>query len=48
MQEAAERQKVIWQAMYQEGQMLHSEDKGRALQSDIDTATKQRDVYKDG
>lgn len=48
MQEAAERQKVIWQAMYQEGQMLHSEYTEKTLQKDIDTATKQRDLYKDG
>ena len=48
MQEAAERQKVIWQAMYQEGQMLHSEYTEKSLQMDIDTATKQRDLYKDG
>lgn len=48
MQEAAERQKVIWQAMYQEGQMLHSEYTEKTLQMDIDTATKQRDLYKDG
>lgn len=48
MQEAAERQKVIWQAMYQEGQMLHSEYTENTLQLDIDTATKQRDLYKDG
>lgn len=48
MQEAAERQKVIWQAMYQEGQMLHSEYTEQTLQLDIDTATKQRDLYKDG
>ena len=48
MQEAAERQKVIWQAMYQEGQMLHSEYTEQSLQLDIDTATKQRDLYKDG
>lgn len=48
MQEAAERQKVIWQAMYQEGQMLHSEYTEKTLQIDIDTATKQRDLYKDG
>lgn len=48
MQEAAERQKVIWQAMYQEGQMLHSDYTEKTLQMDIDTATKQRDLYKDG
>ena len=48
MQEAAERQKVIWQAMYQEGQMLHSDYTEQTLQLDIDTATKQRDLYKDG
>lgn len=48
MQEAAERQKVIWQAMYQEGQMLHSDYTEKTLQLDIDTATKQRDLYKDG
>lgn len=48
MQEAAERKKVIWQAMYQEGQMLHSEYTKQTLQLDIDTATKQRDLYKDG
>lgn len=47
MQEAAERQKVIWQAMYQEGQMLHSDYTEQTLQIDIDTATKQRDLYKD-
>lgn len=48
MQETAERQKVIWQAMYQEGQMLHSKYTEQTLQMDIDTATKQRDLYKDG
>lgn len=48
MQEAADRQKVIWQAMYQEGQMLHSDYTEKTLQLDIDTATKQRDLYKDG
>lgn len=48
MQEAAERQKVIWQAMYQEGLMLHSDYTEKTLQLDIDTATKQRDLYKDG
>lgn len=48
MQESAERKKVIWQAMYQEGQMLHSDYTEKTLQLDIDTATKQRDLYKDG
>ena len=48
MQEAAERQKVEWQAMYQEGLMLHSDYTEKTLQLDIDTATKQRDLYKDG
>lgn len=48
MQEAAERQKVIWQAMYQEGQMLHSDYTEKTMQMDIDTATKQRNLYKDG
>lgn len=48
MQEAAERKKVEWQAMYQEGLMLHSDYTEKTLQLDIDTATKQRDLYKDG
>ena len=48
MQEAAERKKVEWQAMYQEGLMLHSKYTEQTLQLDIDTATKQRDLYKDG
>lgn len=48
MQEAAERKKVEWQAMYQEGLMLHSDYTEKTLQLDIDTAAKQRDLYKDG